>query len=105
MLAIPAKTGTHIEMVPRLVFLGGIGHCTARLNPVRQELSRIKRETGKIPFELVDVQYPGFERRRRAVDWDKFLEAIGNIVQTRVDNDATIIYATGIGAMLALCLR
>lgn len=51
----------------RVSFLGGNGHCAARLAAARPFLSGI---------ELDDVPYPGFAGRPRAADLESFLRAI-----------------------------
>ena len=75
-------------------FLGGNGHCAARLTAARSYLSP---EIG-----LVEVPYPGFEGRPRVADLETFLEAIDDHLCTAAPD---LVYATGIGGLLALCLR
>lgn len=75
----------------RLVFFGGNGHCAFRLAAARQVDPSL---------EIVDVAYPGFEGRPRADSLESFLDA--------VDPNPTgdlLVYATGIGALIVLCLR
>jgi hypothetical protein len=52
----------------RVVFLGGNGHCAARVAAARPILA-------KDAVELAEVRYPGFEGRPRAKDLDTFLAA------------------------------
>jgi pimeloyl-ACP methyl ester carboxylesterase len=82
-------------MLPRrIAFLGGNGHCAARLAAAR----------GALPMEveLVDTPYPGFEGRPRARDFEEFLNAVGAHLRKAAP---VRIYAMGIGGLLALCLR
>jgi hypothetical protein len=89
-----------------VIFLGGNGHCAARLAPARAALTRIIASGDVAPFVLADVGYPGCEDRPRAPDFTSFLEQIGRaIAEFAEPRDPTIIYGTGIGALLALCLR
>jgi len=83
----------------RVLFLGGNGHCAARLGPARAALQR-----AGAPFELSDVDYPGFEGRAAPSDFDTFLEGVAGEV-ARGAGTASLVYATGIGGLLALCLR
>ena len=103
----------------RVIFLGGNGHAGGRLDPARRALAELTGElTGsraRPPFTLVDVPYPGFEDRPRAGSFDELLLAIAGSIRAAVhtndrresDEDAgrSIVYATGIGGLLALCLR
>jgi hypothetical protein len=75
-------------------FLGGNGHCAARLSAARACLSA--------GIDLVAVPYPGFEGRPRAVDLDSFLAVVADHLRSAGPD---LIYATGIGGLLALCLR
>ena len=89
--------------MPRLViFLGGNGHCGARLGPARQALAR----RGE-PFSLVEPALPGFEGRPRAADLDAFLVSVGAaLAAARATGPAgALLYGTGIGGLIALCLR
>src|SRR5262245_57674104 len=85
-------------MVNRVLFLGGNGHCAARLGPAREALAR----TGN-PFELIDVPYPGFEGRPRERALESFLDRIGEF--TNLHANEAMVYATGIGGLIALALR
>jgi hypothetical protein len=77
----------------RIGFLGGNGHCAARLAAARRFLAGIV---------LDEVPYPGFEDRPRAASLGEFLDAVS--IYLRTTNPA-MIYAMGIGGLLALCLR
>jgi len=74
----------------RIFLLGGNGHCGARLDAARAVAT----------FEIKDVRYPGFEGREPARNLEAFLDAIA----PQIEGDGTV-YATGIGGLLALCLR
>jgi hypothetical protein len=78
----------------RISFLGGNGHCAARLATAWAFLP--------VGIELIEAEYPGFEGRPRAVGLEAFLvgleEDLGEI-------GPDLVYATGIGGLLALCLR
>jgi pimeloyl-ACP methyl ester carboxylesterase len=82
-------------MIPRrIAFLGGNGHCAARLVEARRHLPQ--------EIVLLDTPYPGFEGRPRAAGLGDFL----NVVSTHLREAAPDrIYAMGIGGLLALCLR
>jgi pimeloyl-ACP methyl ester carboxylesterase len=75
-------------------FLGGNGHCAARLSAARLHLSP--------EIDLVEVPYPGFEGRPGVADLESFLDAIDDHLCGVAPN---LVYATGIGGLLALCLR
>jgi len=77
----------------RIAFLGGNGHCAARLAAARPFLDEI---------DLDEVPYPGFEGRPRAGSREEFLSAISEHLRRTAP---AMIYATGIGGLLALCLR
>jgi hypothetical protein len=81
------------ERPVRVSFLGGNGHCAARLAAARPFLAGI---------ELDDVPYPGFEGRPRVADLESFLGALA--AHLRASAPARV-YALGIGGLLALCLR
>jgi pimeloyl-ACP methyl ester carboxylesterase len=77
-----------------LAFLGGNGHCAARLDAARSLLPA--------EVELVEAPYPGFEGRPRAAGLDAFLDAIEEpLLAARAD----LVCATGAGGLLSLCLR
>ncbi|MEM8885287.1 MAG: alpha/beta hydrolase [Planctomycetota bacterium] len=79
---------------PRVLFLGGNGHASVRLDGVRQSWSESQPVVQAIP-------YPGFEGRPRARSFDEFLTELARSAHRRCD----AIYATGIGGTLALALR
>ena len=77
----------------RVSFLGGNGHCAARLEEARRHLSGV---------DLADTPYPGFEGRPRAGSFEAFLDSVA----ARLHEAApALVYGTGIGGLLALCLR
>lgn len=77
----------------RVSFLGGNGHCAVRLEGARRFLSGI---------DLVDTPYPGFEDRPRAGSFEAFLDTVAAHLREAAPG---LVYATGIGGLLALCLR
>jgi pimeloyl-ACP methyl ester carboxylesterase len=77
--------------VKRVAFMGGNGHCAARLAPARGFAADL---------ELADVPYPGFDGRPRARNLETFLGAIAP-----TQSAPALVYATGIGGLLALALR
>jgi pimeloyl-ACP methyl ester carboxylesterase len=81
----------------RVVLLGGNGHCSARLALARPALA----DAG---VDLVEVRYPGFEGRPRVKDLASFLDAVSPQARAAEGNGA-VVYATGIGGLIALCLR
>jgi hypothetical protein len=90
----------------KLIYLGGNGHCAARLAPAREALARLTAAGALLPFDLFDVPYPGFEDRPRAPDLDAFLGGISRaLAEAAAPGDRLLLYATGIGGLLALCLR
>jgi pimeloyl-ACP methyl ester carboxylesterase len=72
--------------------MGGNGHCAARLAPARGFAADL---------ELADVRYPGFEGRPRARDLEEFLDDVARMLLP----PPALVYATGIGGLLALALR
>jgi pimeloyl-ACP methyl ester carboxylesterase len=83
----------------RIVFLGGNGHCAERLAAGRKALA------GE-GLELADVPYPGFEGRARAPDLDAFLRSVSaQLAAQPPRGQVSLVYATGIGGLIALCLR
>jgi hypothetical protein len=84
-------------MPRQVLFLGGNGHAAARLAPACAAL-----EVAGQPFDLRDIQYPGFDGRPRAATFDQFLDGIAAQITS---DDGTFLYATGIGGLIALCLR
>jgi pimeloyl-ACP methyl ester carboxylesterase len=81
-----------------VVFLGGNGHCGARLSLAREAL-------GRSDVALVDVRYPGFEGRPRVGDLETFLSYASEEVAAAAVAGRSILYGTGIGGLIALCLR
>jgi hypothetical protein len=75
-------------------FFGGNGHCAARLSAARVFLPP--------GIDLVEAAYPGFEGRPRAVGLDAFLAALDDHLRATAPD---VVYASGIGGLLALCLR
>jgi pimeloyl-ACP methyl ester carboxylesterase len=84
----------------RILFLGGNGHSTERLEPARAVL----RQRGE-PWLLRDVAYPGFEDRPRAASLEAFLTAVSAELTSAVVAGQTLLYGTGIGGLIALALR
>lgn len=84
----------------RVAFFGGNGHCAARLAGARDAADRLVAGGAIPPLEVLDVPYPGFEGRPRAGSLDAFLAELA-----RHASGASLVYATGIGGLLALCLR
>lgn len=76
-----------------MLFLGGNGHCAGRLGGARAAALR----RGLI---IDEAPYPGFEGRPRAGTLEAFLDEIA-----ASDSGAPLVYATGIGGLLALGLR
>jgi hypothetical protein len=93
-------------MRPTLIYLGGNGHCSARLSLAREALARLGAAGLVSPFHLFDLPYPGFEGRPRASDLSAFLDDVSHSI-TRIVGQGThsLLYGTGIGGLLALCLR
>lgn len=90
----------------RLLFLGGNGHCAARLAPARRILERLSAKGEIPPFDLVEIPYPGFEDRACVADFDAFLTEVSEgIAEAFLPNADVLLYGTGIGGLLALCLR
>ena len=55
---------------------------------------------------LNEARYPGFEGRPRAGDLDRFLQAVSDEIRSADrDGSPARVYATGIGALIALGLR
>ena len=81
------------------MFFGGNGHCAARLAPARAVLP-------SDGIELTEVRYPGFEGRPRAADLDAFLGFLSDdVAAADTGPRGRLVYATGIGALIALGLR
>jgi hypothetical protein len=57
-------------------------------------------------FDLIDVPYAGFEGRPPAADFAGFLADLSGFIVSSVGRGCgTLLYGTGIGGLLALCLR
>lgn len=83
-----------------VIFLGGNGHCSGRLERARRALA----ERGA-PFDVLDVAYPGFEDRPAASGLESFLDVVGDRIASAAAGSRPWLYATGIGGLVALCLR
>jgi hypothetical protein len=94
-------------MTRQALFFGGNGHSAARLIPARTALANMAQPGRGEKFDLVDVPYPGFENRPRAADLDAFLSALSTFIAEAVNGSPgiTLLYGTGIGGLLILCLR
>jgi len=75
-------------------FFGGNGHCAARLGAARAFLPP--------GIDVIEIAYPGFEGRPRAAGLEAFLAALEAHLR---DTAPDLVYASGIGGLLALCLR
>jgi pimeloyl-ACP methyl ester carboxylesterase len=82
-----------------VMFFGGNGHSAARLGPALAVLEGWQPRG----FRLVDACYPGFDGRPRAADFEDFIARIGDRVAEVAGPD--LLYGTGIGGLLLLCLR
>jgi hypothetical protein len=88
----------------RVLYLGGNGHCAARLAPARAALAGLNPGQGPL-FDLVDVPYPGFEGRPRAPDLGQFLAAISaGIGEAGATPGKTILYGTNTDSCRASCV-
>lgn len=88
-------------MAALVLYLGGNGHTSARLEEARAALAARPGAP-----ELVDVAYPGFEGRPRAGTLEEFLDGVAAGCQGAADGrPVAAAYATGIGALIALGLR
>ena len=83
--------------MPRVLHVGGNGHSAARLSPAWAALA----QQGQ-PIELVDLALPGFEGRPPPGDLDGLLTALEDEARAA---GGDLLYASGIGALLALALR
>jgi hypothetical protein len=92
-------------MTGTVVFFGGNGHCAARLAPARAAVERLSSAGAIAPFALFEVPYPGFEGRPSAPDARAFRAALAESVAFTSGRDDVVVYATGIGALLAVTLR
>ena len=83
----------------QVVFLGGNGHCAARLAAARTVLE-------KQSVHLLDVPYPGFEGRSSVPDLEDFLRSVSAaLARSLGSGNGSLAYATGIGGLIAVCLR
>lgn len=95
--------------VTRVLFFGGNGHSSARLDGVR----RVLAAQDEPAIDVASVPYPGFEGRPRAAGFDAFLDAVAGACSDLVADrrgapeagPSPLVYATGIGGLLVLCLR
>jgi pimeloyl-ACP methyl ester carboxylesterase len=79
----------------RVAFLGGNGHGAVRLTACRRHLPA--------GTALAEVLYPGFAGGGPApASFDAFLEAVGRDAEALAPD---LVYATGIGGLVALALR
>ena len=89
-----------------VIFLGGNGHSAARLTGARKALRELAGAESGTEVTLLDLPYPGFEGRPRAVSADAFLHGITVDMEKQMEKSANqLVYATGIGGLIALCLR
>lgn len=96
-----AVSGYAVVMGRCVLFLGGNGHCAARLAPARAALTQADS-----PLLLSDVPYPGFEGRPHAADWNGFLSAVSQeISAAREQKGSLTLYGMGIGGLILLGLR
>jgi hypothetical protein len=84
-----------------LLFVGGNGHSAARLIAARDSLAALE---GAPPFTLEDAALPGFEGRPRPASLDALLDAVAGPMAACAASGG-LVYATGIGALLALAAR
>ncbi len=92
--------------IERIIFLGGNGHCAARLGAARMVLAALADAGGAAPISLEELAYPGFEGRPRALSAEDFLATAAARLEGMLGEAPTpMIYATGIGGLIALCLR
>lgn len=80
---------------PSVVFLGGNGHADVRLEGVRSALEQAGQ-----PFRLVDLEYPA------VASYDELLAQLAlRMEQLDEQTPVGLVYATGIGGLIALSLR
>jgi pimeloyl-ACP methyl ester carboxylesterase len=80
---------------PTVLFLGGNGHDPVRLEGVRGVLS-----AWDAPFDILELTYP------RASTYDELLDALeASCAQWESEQAGGLVYATGIGGLVALSLR
>jgi pimeloyl-ACP methyl ester carboxylesterase len=88
-----------VPIARTVLHLGGNGHASIRLQRARQALADLEPS-----LALVDVPYPGFERRAARESFPAFLDdLVGFIAGLPVAPLA--VSASGIGALIALGLR
>lgn len=87
-------------MQPRVLFLGDNGHSEGRLAPARQALAG-----AGAPFDLVNLPLPGFEDTPRAASLDACLQTLTAAIAAARGAGPALLYGTGLGGLLALCLR
>jgi pimeloyl-ACP methyl ester carboxylesterase len=85
-------------MTRELLFVGGNGHGAARLQPARDVLA-----AGEAGFLLREVECPGFDGRPRAASLEALVTSV--TAETAAAPPGTLVYATGVGALLALAAR
>ena len=83
-------------MSSEVVFLGGNGHASARLDPARAALREVPEAAA---LRLVDLEYPS------AQSFDELLEGLAARVDELGLGGRATIYATGIGGLVALAQR
>lgn len=88
------------DPLTRVFFMGGNGHSEGRLAPARATLA-----AKKTPLEVISVPYPGFEGRPGPDSFDAFAGTIGAWFSEANLRPSDVIYATGIGGLIALELR
>jgi hypothetical protein len=90
----------------RVLFLGGNGHCQARLAPARAAAAALAASGEIAALEIAEVAYPGFEGRTAPADRASFLTGLADAVQeAEARAPVRLAYATGIGALFAVALR
>ncbi len=87
---------------PRVYYLGGNGHAAARLTRARAALDDLTGRGEVARFELVEAAYPGFEGRASAPSFDAFVATLAEEVNAVAP---ALALGTGIGGLIALCLR
>ncbi len=89
-----------VMSTPVIAFLGGNGHSSWRLAAARDALAEGIARGEIAPMRLEEARYPGFEDRPAATDLCSFLATTAETLQA-----PSLVLATGIGGLLALCLR
>jgi pimeloyl-ACP methyl ester carboxylesterase len=88
-----------------VVFFGGNGHATARLEGARAAVEKLAAAGEIARFDILEVPYPGFEGRPRADDASTFLRALAGVTASVCERPDAVVHATGIGALFAVTLR